>query len=518
MEINTNVDYLKNKKCADVYTESATDYVLPDYLGDVRKILYTEATLNPSGRFAGGDEVEFSGIVVYNLIYLDANGELSSVSFTSDYGYSVKCSGENYSDSVADTRVSNYAVRLVGPRKINAKASLVGSVRLSERETLGISGDGFSGENHPELDSDAFPIRSSRVSATCEREYAESVARLDGAIADEVSVVYPFGEAVVEEVIPSDSSACVKGKLRMCAVIKNGDEPAYSTEKVIPFEESVELEGADEAMRLVPDVRILSLRPNVNADEVGSEVVISCIMEICVIAEENQTVELTRDGYLKEKGTDNEYSDFNYETIVDASSVKGSHSAELSRGDMESEWIHEVIFLSSTPRVDSVTLSDGVVTLLGEIRYSGIASEMMDEKNSYFGIKFSSPFTINVNLDCQNDAKTHVEAEIHTYNTSATLDNEKLYATCSIDCSVMAVEDRCERILSSMSVKDEESEEKTASITVYYPTSEDTLFSVAKRFRSSRVKIAKDNGVTEKVFSSDNPHGSLAGIKKLIIY
>ena len=64
MEIKTSVSYLKNQKCADVYTESQTDYVLPDYLGDVRKILFTEAVLRPSGRFAGGDEVEFSGIVV----------------------------------------------------------------------------------------------------------------------------------------------------------------------------------------------------------------------------------------------------------------------------------------------------------------------------------------------------------------------------------------------------------------------------------------------------------------------
>ena len=42
--------------------------------------------------FAGGDEVEFSGIVVYNVVYLDAEGELCSAEFSSDYDYSVKCS------------------------------------------------------------------------------------------------------------------------------------------------------------------------------------------------------------------------------------------------------------------------------------------------------------------------------------------------------------------------------------------------------------------------------------------
>ena len=85
METKTDVSFTRNIKCADVYTESQADYALPDYLGDVRKILFTEAALRPSGRFAGGDEVEFSGVVVYNVVYLDAENNLSSAEFTSDY-------------------------------------------------------------------------------------------------------------------------------------------------------------------------------------------------------------------------------------------------------------------------------------------------------------------------------------------------------------------------------------------------------------------------------------------------
>ena len=127
MEIKRNSEFTRNVKCSDVYTESVADYSLPDYLGDVRKILFTDAALRPSGRFAGGDEVEFSGVVVYNVVYLDADNNLSSVEFTSDYDYSVKCSAENYKDSISNTRVSNYAVRLMGPRKMSARASLVGS-------------------------------------------------------------------------------------------------------------------------------------------------------------------------------------------------------------------------------------------------------------------------------------------------------------------------------------------------------------------------------------------------------
>lgn len=519
MEIKTNVSYLKNQKCADVYTESQTDYVLPDYLGDVRKILFTEASLRPSGRFAGGDEVEFSGIVVYNVVYLDGDGSLSSVEFTSDYDYSVKCSGENYNDSIADTRVSNFAVRLIGPRKINAKASLVGSVRLSERESMEVSGDAFSTDRSPEINTGGVDVRVSKTSAISEREYAEQVAKLEGAIADEVSVVYSSAEVIVDDVRAEEESVELKGKLHMLAVIKNGDEPAYGVERLAPFDESVDFEGITPTMSLVPQLTVTSLKTNINADETGCEVVMSGIVEICVIGEGNQRVELLLDGYLKEAPTVNSYDDFNYTRLLRLDTVKGEHNAELDRADIDAEDLREVVFLTSTPKVEQVDETDGVVSVVGEIRYSGIASELIGEKISYTSIKFSAPFAVNVNCDCQNCEKTHFEVEVHTENTSATLDSERLYATCNLNCSVVAVKEGSERILSAMSVVEGESfEADAAKITVYYPSKNDTLFSVAKRFHTSGIKVANDNDITDAVFAADNPSGSLSGVKKLIIY
>lgn len=519
MENKTDVSYLKNIKCADVYTESQTDYTLPEYQADVRKILFSEVALRPSGRFAGGDEVEFSGVAVYNVIYLDAEGGIGSAEFTSDYDYTVKCSSDSYKDSIADTRVASFAVRLVGPRKMSAKASLVGSVRLTECGELSVSGDAFLGDVSPEVDTVSVKIRQSLPSAVVEREYAELVTRLDGVIADEVRVVYSSGEAVVESMEPAEDSVLIKGKLRMTSVIKNGDEPAFAAEKQVNFEESVELVGVSPSMHLVPDLQVTSVKPSVNADESGCEVVMSGIVELCVIAEGNQQVELLRDGYLIDCPTDTSYESFNYTTLVDVATVKGSHNGEIERTELDSEGLREVVFLTSTPKVESVDLTDGVATILGEVRYSGVASEMLGENLSYTGIKFSSPFAVNVNLNCQNTDKIHLEPIVHTSNTSATLDAEKLYATCNLESSVLVSEEQSTYVLSSMTRAEGESYKSDgAKITVYYPTKDETLFSVAKRFHTSTLKVAKDNDITESVFSSDNPGGKLSGVKKLIIY
>ncbi len=519
MEIKTNTSYVRDVKCSDVYTDSQADYSLPDYLGDVRKILFTNASLRPAGRFAGGDEVELSGVIVYNVVYADSEGNLSSAEFTSDYDYSVKCSADSYKDSVCDTKISAYSIRLVGPRKISARASLVGSVRLSEEATMSVSGSAFEGEYSPEVSTKIVKIRSSLPSSVCEREYAEQIVRLDGAIADEVSVVYSNAEPCVDSVTVEDGSAIVKGKLRMVSCVKVGDEPAYSVEKTLNFEENIDFDGASGDMNLIPELTVTSLKPSVNADDAGCEMVMNVILEFCVLGDGNNTLELVTDGYLKSCATENTYENFNYQVLSDLRSFKESHSVEVDRSEIEGENIREIILMSASPKVESVECENNSVIIRGEVRYSGVASDICDDSVCYMPIKFASPFEINVNHSCQKAENLRAEVKLNARSATASLDPTKLYLGCILEGNLSLSEERSERILASSEAKEGEVFGSCGfGITVYYPTDEDTLFSVAKKFHTSSLKVARDNDISETVFASDNPDGRLNGIKKLLIY
>ena len=116
-------EFLMTKGDKEVSFECGADFVLPDYNGDVRKILYTEAIVRPDGKFMGEDGVEFVGQVVYKIIYSDSEGRLSSTEFTSDYEHKQKDIGEGVKWAGLDVRLANYSVRLVGPRRFSAKSS-----------------------------------------------------------------------------------------------------------------------------------------------------------------------------------------------------------------------------------------------------------------------------------------------------------------------------------------------------------------------------------------------------------
>ena len=520
MEIKTDIEFTKIIKAPDVYTETQTEYVLPDYNGDVRKILFTSADVRPSGKFAGTDEIEFSGIVVYNVVYSDSENNISSTSFTSDYDYSVKYSAEKYKDSFADTRIANFAIRLIGPRKISAKASVAGSVRIAEHGEMTVSGSAFSGDEKPEVRSRTVRMRSTTASETVEREYAESLSRLDGAIADEVSVIYSEAEAIADEVTAGVGEVTVKGQLRLSAVIKNADEPAYLLEKILPIEETVPFESVSEDMSFVPELVVSSLNATVNADETGSEVVLSAIVDFSVVGERNEQMEMLADAYMKSCATENTYEDFNYGELAALVVENGTQNAAITRAEFETDRLREVIFLSALPKIESVESSGKGAKIVGEIRYSGIASELCDDGSvSYNPIKFSAPFEENVNINCQNCENLKLEAKAKAYSAGASVDASKLYASCILQLCVTATNDKCERRLSCSEARTESPYElHPARVVVYYPDANDTLFSVAKRFHTTPLKVALDNSLDVAVSSGSNAETSLKNVKNLLIY
>lgn len=519
MEIKSNTSYVKNLKCQDVYTESRVDYTLPDYFGDMRKILFTDASLRPSGKFAGGDEVEFSGVVVYNVVYLDAEGVLCSAEFSSDYDYSVKCSGEKYKDSTSETKISGYAVRLMGPRRISASSSIVGSVRISEEADLSVSGSAFEGDSSPEVNTKTIQIRRTGLSETLEREYAEQVASLDGAIADELSVIYSNAEPRIESVDADEDCVNISGRISIMTVIKNGENPAYSIEKSIPFEENVPFEEANSYIKILPEAIVTSMKSNINATENGCEIVMNIIVEMSAVGEKNNDLSIITDGYLKTAETENRYNDLLFSRVLSCETVKGVHNAEVEKEEIESGSVGEIVFLAASPKIERVEMGENSVNIVGEIKYSGIGIENVDEKTSYVGLKFNSPFVTNVNFDCQNCENARPEVKVIAHGAVASMDSNKIYASCTLETSAVVCAEGSERILSSSAKVDGGDFESVESgVVVYYPDPEDSLFSVAKRFRTSSLKIALDNNISEVVFAGENPEGKLSGVKKLLIY
>ena len=518
MEYTTKKEIIRTERRPDVYCESSLDYTLPDYDTDVRKILFTDAIVRPAGKFVGDGEVELSGIVVYTVVYTDNENKLKSVTFSSDYDLTAKCSTDNLSEVVCDTRVSNYAIRLLGPRRISARASIAESICASYTEELEIAGDAFLGDEHPEVSEEGIAYERIREISPLEREYAEPIAELDGAIADEVNVIFSDAEVIFDKAVVEDGGVTASGDILITAIIKSYEEPARLYTKVIPFEESLTCEGLSDGAVCLPTATVSSLASSINALDTGSEVVISLIVEFGAVCEYNERERIVSDAYLKSASVENSYGELSYGEVVYSGRERDSFSTELSRSEMLPDSMREIVFLKATPRLEHCECTATGVEIKGEIKYAGVSSELCDDGSVlYSPIKFSAPYSKNVNIDSQNAEDLRVGVKLYTNRTNATLDASSLYVSGDVECEITVVAPKKIKRLTSLSVGERDAEVHSSRITVYYPSEGDSLFSVAKRFRTSGEKIALDNSLVSSVSADGREEFSLTGVKKLII-
>ena len=107
--------------------EVSEEFSLPDYVPEVRRVLYTKASALPEGKFisdsGANTSLEFDGSVTYNVIYTDDEGKLCSTPLSTNYNEQAIISG--HPDTVfIDTSIDSVTCRVTAPRKLTVKSRL----------------------------------------------------------------------------------------------------------------------------------------------------------------------------------------------------------------------------------------------------------------------------------------------------------------------------------------------------------------------------------------------------------
>ena len=101
----------------NILFESGGEFVLPDYLPKVQKVLRLEANVLPPAKYMSGSEAQMSGSVLHSLIYLGEDGETSATVLPSKYEFSIPTAGLASPEVEASVLVDSLTYRLSAPRK-----------------------------------------------------------------------------------------------------------------------------------------------------------------------------------------------------------------------------------------------------------------------------------------------------------------------------------------------------------------------------------------------------------------
>ncbi len=497
--------------------ESSVEYILPDYLGDVKKVLSVSASAVPSGRFAGEGSVEFSGIVVYNVLYADADGEFTKLAVTSDYDFAVSDANDGYVDSMAYPKVINAAVRFTGPRKLVAKSLVSNSIMMIVKSDAGPTGNVFDEGKKPEVDMKNIKEENLIFTSSLEREYAEEAERLPGVSADGIEILATSGAVIVYESVAEDGGVRVKGDIIITSIIKTDDQPPFAIRRAVPFDELVTLEGAIPNMQTMANGYLTSVSTGLAEDAEGTAITVNAIAEFTCCASENKDVSVMTDAYLKERDTEAQYENYTYCELICMDNCESEFSVSASRAELGCEDIREILSVSCELEHAKKSITSRGVEISAEAVVSGVACQIAEENQAkYIPFKFSSPININVNTNCQIPENSNFDLKFSTVDAKPMLDADTLVIKCTVSTAYHAYIEPCVRKVRECSiVGDAEYASVSSTVTVYYPDADETLFGIAKKFHTSREKIAADSALSAETMLSEA--NALSGIKKLMI-
>ncbi len=485
-EMNASESYKMERDILGIRSECGADYVLPDYMGDVRRLLRCTACVCPCNKFVSEGELSFLSDVTFKIMYLDSENTLTEASFGADFEHTEKIS-ESVTDAGVNTRVHNVTVRLGGPRKISAKASLVTDISLADEGKI-MTEESFGNAT---CKTERVKIHSSEYRKCAEREYAEELERLEDLLADEVDVVKYDAEAYIDSVHRTDNGVNLSGCINAYCILKVADD-LMRVEKSIPVEEHLEIEDVDGDSFFLAECYVTGVNLNINntPEDKDGNIYLSVVMNMTLECEaehhKNREYELVSDAFRE--GEDNvcSYESFNYNELAGTACERRRISLAVNRGE---ENIHDILEKSGAVKNVKCELRDGELSVQGDLSISLVArgagngecfpikiDEVINERIKLPGVTESSKIRLNV-MPCE---------------ISPAFDSEKIYADCDIIIEALAKNAKSVKILSELS-SSKKNEENCRRITVYYPEKGDTLWSVSKKYAVSPEKIALAN-------------------------
>lgn len=216
--------------------ESGGEFVLPDYLPKVQRVLRLEANVLPPTPFVRAGEVQMSGSVLHTLIYLGEDGDMGATVLPTKYEFAVP-TGEAVHPTVdVAVRVDSLSYRLSAPRKINIRTRLAAKPQIYSTVPVAphCTPEEIDGLHRLEETVDGVDTCFVRLPDT---ELSDSIDVAGAAIRP----IWCGSTAAVTDVRVTADGAILRGDAYVKVLVIGGDAPRMLRKK-LPFEARLDTE------------------------------------------------------------------------------------------------------------------------------------------------------------------------------------------------------------------------------------------------------------------------------------
>jgi len=259
---------------ANTLRELSDDFILPDYLPDVKKVVWVEACPSLGNRFLGSGILEYEGAVAYKVLYIADDNRVRCAAFLADFKNKVAC--EELSEDCVDVLrpiATALNCRMQNPRKLNIRcqAGVEGAIWKRESflpELYGARGSEEKGIETKENCINAMNITNRRETGLI---FSEDIT-LDSSMPAIGEMICSRANIHVDECRPSGGELLLRGVCEFEAIysvpVGNGEDYTL-LRRTLPYSQALEADSLQEGCTCVVTVLPEGTTVNVREDEFG---------------------------------------------------------------------------------------------------------------------------------------------------------------------------------------------------------------------------------------------------------
>ena len=479
------------------------DYTLPDYIVDVRKLVTYNVRAVINNVYRTDNALTFEGEITYTVVVICEDNSIKNLIYSEDFF--VNGDADIYGRSVHDCELDAASVRLISPRKLNCRSKIiVSSKNNSETDTSAL----YCGVGMPEAEytteKKMGKCRFITINDTVvANQHGSRDIELTSTREEVSNIVYCRINTQINEHKVSDGKLFLRGESIAEILYESVGGRYVKCFDHFPFSDMIE-ENADSAVHLC-EVLVSDIKATARANSFGETKVIEVDYTYSINCRSyiETECEVLSDIYSTEYGVETVFdsvSAMKLNTLFSASlSINDSCGIEeAGNADITEIVDHNVTVTNINVKAD--TLNSRIV-VTGDLKF-----DIIYKADEYGHCSVIRPFKYEREYDGTNE-NIYYEHRINVQPVSCIVDKERILLNAEVYFNIIVAE-----TVEYKYIKKTEfvhcGTDHNCPVIIYYPNKEDTLWEIAKRYKTTCKDIISANSLSSE---------ELDGIKVLLL-
>lgn len=489
----------------DVYTNESlwsqsceqpvdVDFTLPDYCPDISKIFKCKSVARISSKSLNDKSITVDGSVCITLLYCDKENNLCSFEYQYPFNKVMEIDLDTKGCNIAvNAKIDYINCRAVTSRKVDIHGAVTIGIRLFCRKSCCIISD---------IDDKTIETRRMTAPSTSPMGYAEKYVIVEEEIA------LSNGSAPINRILRYDAFPTVtdckvisdkimtKGEMAVTVIYCAENSPSPQILKtVVPFSQILDMQGVTDECECETksSLAFLDIKPKTNMSGECKSFSMSAKLLLCVDAFCQNDVPIICDAFSRKYEADFKKEKITFTKMCESLKDRFHFKQNITLN----EGVYSVLDLWCDIQSQSVKFTDDKMQICGTL-IVGIVNISENGETCY--IEKAVDFEHNHQLQCDT-VNLECQPEISIISCGYTINsptNLEIRADMAINAAVL--EKTGMEILTDMTVSNDKLKPKTrnCSLTIYFVSSDESVWDIARIYNSSVDEIIKINNLTDE--------------------